>query len=280
MRILVTGAAGTLGRAVCRQLAGSHDVVASTRADLELTDDVAVQARVVAERPDWIVHLAALTDVDRCEREPDLAFAVNAGATESLAAACAQTGAGLLLLSSIAVFDGRKPAPYVETDAPAPINVYGASKWAAERVAAGLSRYLIARSGWLFGGWPDDRKFVGHVLRLGRERAALRVVDDKVGSPTYAPDLAAGLERLLAAGRRGLVHLVNDGPPVSRYDLAREILAIAGLPAELERVASAAFPGLAPRPAMEAADSRITRGWLRPWPEALGAYLAAVGPVS
>jgi dTDP-4-dehydrorhamnose reductase len=177
----------------------------------------------------------------------------------------------LLLLSSIAVFDGAKRSPYTESDPPRPANVYGESKRKAELAAAGAPRHLVVRTGWLFAGDSSDHKFVGQVLRLARERDHLDVVCDRFGSPTWVEDLAAGIRRLLDEEVRGFVHLVNEGGPVSRADLAREIVDLARLSTRINSVASDFFPHLAPRPAMEAARSERAAGWLRPWRDALRA---------
>jgi len=273
VRILVTGAAGMLGVPLCRTLRQAHDVIAAPRADLDVTDVVAVRNRLRRDRPDCVIHLAALTDVDRCQREPDTAMTVNAVSTETISAWGQEAGAGLVLLSSIAVFDGTKDSPYGEGDTPRPANVYGESKRRAERAAARAAWHLVVRTGWLFSADAEDHKFVGQILRLARERDSLDVVGDRFGSPTWVVDLARGIERLIGEGLRGVVHLVNEGPPASRVDLAREIVAQASLPVSIRPVASEFFPGLAPRPAMEAARSERTAGWLPPWPEALRAAL-------
>jgi dTDP-4-dehydrorhamnose reductase len=273
MRILVTGAGGMLGVALCRTLQRAHDVIATRRADLDVTDSVGVRDRLERERPDWVIHLAALTDVDRCQREPVLANAVNAVPTETIADWCGKSGRGLLLLSSMAVFDGRKASAYVESDAPRPANVYGESKWRAEQAAARLGRHLVLRTGWLFAGDSSDRKFVGQILRLARDRDSLNVVGDRFGSPTWVADLAYGIGRLIDEQSEGVVHLLNEGSPVSRVDLARRIVTLAGLRTEIHPVDSEFFPYLAPRPAMEGGRSERTAGWLRPWPDALGAAL-------
>jgi dTDP-4-dehydrorhamnose reductase len=270
----VTGAAGMLGVSVCRALRPDHVVIAASRADFDVTDSAGVRNRLQRDGPDWVVHLAALTDVDRCQREPERAMAVNAESTETIAGWCGENGKSLLLLSSIAVFDGVKPSPYTESDHPRPANAYGESKWRAERAAARIADHLVVRTGWLFSGLADDRKFVGQIRRLAREKDSLDVVCDRFGSPTWVEDLAAGIRRALHERLRGVVHLVNEGSPASRVDVAREVLARAGLDARIRPVSSGFFPGLAPRPAMEAARSERAAGWLRPWPDALGAALA------
>lgn len=276
MRILVTGARGMLGQAVCRAAPAGVELITPGREQLDIVDPLAVDSWLDRTRPGWVIHLAAMTNVDQCQREPGLAYQVNSTATAHLAAACRRCCAGLLFLSSIAVFDGQKPAPYDEMDPPRPGNVYGDSKWQAEQVVATLPRHLIVRSGWLFGGGPADKKFVSQMLALAPGREELAVVADKIGSPTSVDDLAGGLWRLLREEASGLFHLVNSGEPVSRYDLARTILAAAGLPTRVRPVTSDYFPHLAPRPGMEAATSHKTVGWLRPWRPALIEYVHAL----
>jgi dTDP-4-dehydrorhamnose reductase len=262
-----------LGQAVCRDLAMGHEVIAAAHDDLDITDRAALDGRLEEARPDWVVHLAALTDVDRCEREPGTAFAVNSAPVEALARWCTEQRAGLLLLSSIAVFDGTKTSAYTESDPPCPANVYGRSKWEAERLARATPRHLVVRTGWLFAGDDSDHKFVGRILSLARERRSIDVVQDKWGSPTGVRDLASALRRLMEEEQRGLVHCVNDGPPASRVDVARVVVEAVGLPTEVHPVSSDRFPDLAPRPGMEAAVSERTAGWLQPWPAALRACL-------
>lgn len=274
MRIFVTGGQGMLGQSVCRQFRLRHDLIAPSRAELDICDDSAVRRQVTQARPDWVLHLAALTDVDLCQQQPDLAYQVNSAAVANLAAICQALQTPLLLMSSIAVFDGQKSSPYLEDDLPAPINVYGKSKWQAEQIAAALPHHVIVRSGWLFGGGPADKKFVSKILSLAQQRRQLAVVNDKIGSPTFTDDLALGLERLLLSGRRGVVHLVNSGNPATRFQLAAEIVHLAGLSSDLNPVPSSHFPRLAPRPDMEAAASYYTDGWLPPWRTALQTYLA------
>ena len=264
-----------LGQAVRRTLAAEHDLIVPGRAELDITDTVALQRRLHASRPHWVLHLAALTDVDRCEREPEAAFRVNTAATETIVAGCRALDAGLLFVSTIAVFDGKKESAYVESDRPNPVNAYGCSKWRAEAAVASLPRHLIVRSSWLFGGGVVDKKFVGKILALAATRDVLHVVADKVGSPTSVDDLALGLQRLLQVGAIGLYHAVNAGQPASRFHFARAIVAAAALPVTVRPVTSSFFPQLAPRPDMEAARSeKLAASWLPPWPQALQTYVA------
>lgn len=262
-----------LGQCVCRHLHPRHELIAPPRTELDICDHASVRHQIITAHPDWVLHLAALTDVDLCQRQPDLAYKVNTAATANLVSICRNLNLPLLLISSIAVFNGRKPVPYLEDDLPAPLNVYGESKWQAERFVATLPRHSIVRSGWLFGGGVADKKFVSKILSLAQRRQRLTVVNDKIGSPTFTDDLAQGLERLLRGEKYGLMHLVNAGPPVSRFGLAAEILRLAKLATELIPVPSTNFPHLAPRPEMEAAASHYTSDWLRPWPAALRSYV-------
>lgn len=273
MKILITGANGQLGQAVCRHLSLSHQVIATYRSTLDITNPALVFNKLEQHCPNWVFHLAALTDVDQCQREPALAFQLNMEGTKNVVEQCRHFAIPLLFLSSIAVFDGQKSTPYNENDAPNPLNIYGQSKWAAEQIVATLPEHLIVRSGWLFGGGERDKKFVSKIVSLARSQTTLSVVDDKIGSPTDVDDLSVGLERLILSKKRGVVHLVNAGTPVSRYQLAHHILQFAQLSTTLHAVPSSHFPNLAPRPAMEAAHSLHTDNWLPLWQHSLQNYL-------
>jgi dTDP-4-dehydrorhamnose reductase len=280
-RILVTGAAGAVGSYVPAVYA-HHELVltdvAGGHEQLDITDAAAVRAAVGRVRPEVVVHLAAATDVDRCEEEPDLAYRVNALGTENVVRACAETGATLVFISTAGVFSGAKPQ-YTEFDEPGPVNVYGRSKLAAERAVARLSAHYIVRAGWMIGGGPAlDKKFVGKIVELlGRGERRLRAVSDKLGSPTYAPEMLAGIEKLLETGLYGLYHMVNTGPPASRFDIACEIRDAVDPSVEVEPVSSDVFPLPAPRAPSEAMRNYrlelLGHTWMRPWQEALRAYL-------
>lgn len=272
MRLLVTGAGGMLGMAVQQRL--PQELIALPREALDVTDGAGVTRALVKFEPTDVLHLAAWTDVDGCERDPQQALAVNGEATANLAKACARRGIRLVYLSSIAVFDGLKNEPYVESDEPKPANAYGASKLVGERAALATPGNLVVRSGWLFGGGRQDHKFVGLIRRLAQERDVIHVVDDCTGSPTSVGDLALALGWLLDnPGAQGIYHLVNSGPPVSRFDMARAIVALESLDVRLEPVSSDYFPQLAPRPRMEAARSERLKREMRPWRAALADYL-------
>ena len=282
-RILVTGAAGVVGGYVAEVFADEDLVLTDVVGDvdrLDVTDAAAVRSFVADAAPHVVVHLAAATDVDRCEQDPDLAYRTNAIGTQNIALACRDVGAELVYTSTAGVFGGEKPEPYVEFDAPGPANVYGHSKLAGERVVETLlDRYYIARAGWMVGGGPKDRKFVGKMLEIvERGDTHLRAVDDKWGSPTYAKDLARGIRALLGTGHHGLYHLVNADGNCTRYEVAVALCEILGRgDVRVEPVGSAYFPLPAPRARSEAMRNYKLQllgiDPMRPWREALEAYV-------
>jgi dTDP-4-dehydrorhamnose reductase len=282
MRILVTGAAGAVGSYVPRIFDDAELVLTDRRGDyrfLDIRDADAVRAAVTDVKPDVVLHLAAATDVDECERNPDYAFSNNAVGTQAVALACRDAACELVYISTAGVFWGDKPDPYTEFDDPRPANVYGVSKLAGERtVMSLLDRYYIVRAGWMIGGAALDRKFVGKIAEQIRGgQTQLKAVDDKFGSPTYAPDLLGIVKRLLETGRHGLYHGANAGT-CSRLDVAVELASILARPdVEIEPVSSAFFPLSAPR-----ARSEAMRNYLlelhgihesRAWQEALREYV-------
>jgi len=274
MRVLVTGAAGMLGRDLVPHLAPRHDVTA-VDLEVDVTDPGAVRDCVRDCRPDAVVHLAAWTDVDGAEAREDEAAAVNAVGAGNVAAAAAEAGAALVVPSTDYVFDGRKGAPYAEDDPPAPLSVYGRTKLAGERAA--LARHpdgtRIARTAWLYGA--GGRNFVDTMLRLGAEREAVDVVDDQVGSPTWTRDLAPALEALLALPP-GVYHTAGAGA-VSWAGLAAAVFEEAGLACRVRPIATARLGRPAPRPALSAlAVTRPGAPRLRDWREALRDYLGEV----
>ena len=192
MKYLITGADGQIGSRLTALLHGKADVFAADRRTLDITRRDDVLQAALAFRPDVVINAAAYTAVDNAEHEPETAFAVNATGAAHLAQAAQSVGAVMMQISTDYVFDGRRAAPYRETDQPSPLNVYGQSKYAGEQaVQAACTRHLIVRTAWVFG--KHGGNFVKTLLRLGRRQPVLNVVDDQRGNPTYADDAAAAL---------------------------------------------------------------------------------------
>ena len=269
-----------LGGDVCRLLADRHEIRATDVDTLDVSVPGAVMRMVEQVRPDLIIHLAAWTDVDGCERDPRNAYRVNTVGAQSVALACQKAEIPLVYLSTIAVFDGDKVEPYTEFDTPNPHSVYSRSKHQGELIVQSLlRRYYIVRAGWMFGGGEHDKKFVGKIIRAARENGELRAVNDKFGSPTYTVDLARGLDHLIETGWYGVYHMVNPGGAPSRFEVARHILDYAGIAnCHLTPVSSATFPLPAPRPRMEGGHNLhlelLGLNWMRPWTEALREYVS------
>ena len=283
-RVLVTGAAGMTASYVPDVFRDS-DLVLTDIVDapvvLDICDAAAVQRAVSEFRPDVVLHLAAATDVDRCEQEPDWAHRSNAVGTENIANACKESDLTLVYTSTAAVFPGDKTDPYVESDATSPSNVYGRSKLDGEAAVVRIvPRHFIVRAGWMIGGGKRDKKFVGKIVSFIAEgRTELKAVNDKFGSPIYAADLIAGVRRLVETEAYGLYHMVNEGF-VSRYDVALAIRDILGRPdIQVEPVSSDEFPLPAPRGRSEAMrNEKLEKMGLppmRPWREALEEYVVS-----
>ena len=281
-RMFVTGAAGMVGGYV-REVFGDCDLVLTDlvgRTGVDVRDRHAVVSAVRAAEPDVVLHLAAATDVDRCQIEPEWARESNALGTRHVAEAARDANAVLVYVSTGSVFSGDKPDDYVETDVPGPVNVYAATKLEGERIVASmLSRYFIVRAGWMIGGGPVDSKFVGKMVSLIAEgRPTLRAVSDTRGTPTYAKDLLGGIQRLLPTERYGLYHLGNAGS-CTRYDVACAVVeALGRSDVKVEAVDSSVFPLPAPRPRSEAIRNAALQALgmdQRPWRDALYEYVTS-----
>ena len=281
-RMLVTGAGGMAG-SYAPEGFKEYDLLLSDIVDgfvpLDVREPAAVMAAVKDFRPDVVLHLAAATDVDRCEQEPDWAYHTNAVGTQNVALACLACAVPLVYISTAGVFWGDKPEPYIEFDAPRPANVYGHAKLGGEQIVASLlQRYYIVRAGWMIGGGARDKKFVGKIGRLIVEgKSPVLAVHDKLGSPTFAGDLLAGIRTLLETDYYGLYHMVNVGC-CSRYEVALAIRdAFPGKHVEVVPVPSSYFPLPAPRARSEAMRHLkldllgVVR--MRSWQEALREYV-------
>lgn len=276
MRIVITGHKGQLGRQLLSAF-GAHDVLPLDLPDDDITDPAVIE-RIARFAPQLIVHGAAFTDVDGAEKDPELAYRVNAFGTQNLALAAQRTGATLLHVSTNEVFDGSQRDLYREWDAPNPMSTYARSKAAGEHIVRDLLRkFYIVRVAWLFG--PGGNNFVTKILAGAEKYGALRVAADEFGNPTYAPDAAVAMARLTETGHYGIYHLTNSGF-CSRYEFAREIMRLAAKPdLPVTPILSAEWPRPSKPPLhavlanTAAANLGIT---LRPWQAALADYLASV----
>jgi dTDP-4-dehydrorhamnose reductase len=278
--VLLAGAGGQLGQALCRRL-GSRLAWAGGRDDLDVRDGAAVRRLVGEVRPDVVVNASAYNKVDAAESEPGEALAVNAEGPLHLARAARNHGALMVHISTDYVFDGRRAEPYAEADRPNPTSAYGVSKLAGELlVATATADHLIVRTSGVFGAGGSKAKggsFVERVLARARAGEPLRVVADQVFSPTYAPDLAGGILALLDAGARGLVHVTNQGS-CTWNEMATAALEIAGPRVPVESIRTEELAAPARRPAYSVLDNARYRELglvpLRPWRDALREMLA------
>lgn len=295
MKVMVTGAGGMFGHALVPRLEeAGHEVVAvrhpqdagpmpPARAPgpgretpaVDITDCPALVAAAERARPDWVVHLAAWTDVDGCEADPDRAFLVNGLGARNAALAAAAAGAAVLAMSTDYVFGGTVPAPRREHDPLAPLGVYGRSKLAGEcGVREVHPRHVIVRTSWLYG--RGGRNFVDTILARAREGQPLRVVNDQRGCPTYARDLADAVLALLESRQFGTYHVTGSGD-CTWHDFAVAACEIAGLDTPVEAISSAELA----RPAKRPAWSVLHNGWyehvtgrrMLHWRDALQRYL-------
>jgi dTDP-4-dehydrorhamnose reductase len=271
MRILITGAKGQLGSALCDAL-GYETIIPKNFPDFDLTHS-SVEEEIADAAPDLIIHAAAFTDVDGAEREPDLALAVNARGTERVARAAVHLGARLMYISTDYVFDGLQRTPYREDDGPHPINRYGFSKWKGEQaVRMSGARALIIRTAWLYG--VVGRNFVKSILRTAQSEPILKVVNDQCGCPTYAEDLAAAVAAVVAKDVEGVIHITNRGQ-CTWYEFAQAIIHEMGVSCSVTPISSEESGRLARRPAYSVlnTDRLLSLGVTLPqWNQALGRF--------
>ncbi len=280
-RIVIVGASGQLGSDIVAALHGL-DVKGVDHALVDIERPASVAAMLARERPSLVVNTAAYHNVERCETHADRAFAVNSAAVDALATVCAAAGVALAHISTDYVFDGTSGAPYEESAAAHPINVYGISKYAGElALAARTARHFIFRTSSLYGTRGSSTKgytFVERIREQARAGRALRIVDDTTMAPSYTAHVAAAIRAVLETGRFGTYHVTNAGS-CSWYDFAVEILNASGIAAQVERTSSDAFPSYAQRPAYSVlAHAALARAGIASppdWREGLREYLRA-----
>jgi dTDP-4-dehydrorhamnose reductase len=274
MRILLIGASGMLGTDLLQEWTRDEIIPASSRdADIRSLDEVG--ALVARTRPDWIVHSAAYTDVDGSERNPERAFAVNAGGTENVARIAQEYGARLFFVSTDYLYNGTATQPYEPSDPISPLSSYGQSKADGERAIQRIHHnWCIARTSWLFGSTAEC--FPLRILRAAETRPELKVVTDQVGSPTFTRDLARAICELVHQDARGILNITNEGS-CSWFEFAKEILKQAGRGSVVVlpiTTAEAGRPAKRPAYSVLSPASLNARGIkMRAWQDAVAAYL-------
>jgi dTDP-4-dehydrorhamnose reductase len=280
-KILVIGAKGMLGRDLVNTLRTSFPKDEITGWDLEeidIQEERSTVTRIKNLGPGVIINVAAYTDVDGCELNEKKAFAINAEGMKHVALGAATCGAKAVILSTDYIFDGKKDRPYLEEDPPDPLNVYGRSKWKGEQYVQELVKdALIVRTQWLYG--KHGKNFVASVLRQGREKDVLSVVNDQVGSPTYTLDLSQAIALLIEREVRGIFHVANSDS-CTWYHYARTILKLSGIEGvKVVPISSKELANPAVRPAYSVLDTKKLKQetglTLRPWTEALRDYLSS-----
>jgi dTDP-4-dehydrorhamnose reductase len=275
MRVTIFGATGLLGKELMREWSGDA-VTGLGTGDADIRDARRVRQAVRETSPDWIVLAAAYTDVDGCESNRELAFAVNRDGAVNVGVAAKEAGARLLFLSSDYVFDGKKTIPYETGDGRNPQSVYGRTKAEAEiQLLELMPECCIARTSWLFG--TGGKCFPDTILKLAGSRPALDVVDDQRGSPTYAVDLARAIIQLCRKNASGIVHVTN-ADDCTWFEFAKEIVASSGLSTIVRPVSSEQMVRPAPRPAYSVLSPASLRAFeieMPSWRDALRRYLEA-----
>lgn len=277
MKVLVTGVKGQLGFDVMNELGRrGHEAVGVDIEEMDITDAGQVEAVLMDHAPETVIHCSAYTAVDRAEDEPELCRKVNAEGTKNIASVCAALDCKLIYLSTDYIFSGEGERPWEPEDTPAPLNVYGQTKYEGEQeIKSRLNKYFIVRISWVFG--INGNNFVKTMLRLGRENGAVRVVEDQIGSPTYTYDLAKLLVDMAESEAYGQYHAANEGI-CSWYEFAKEIFRAAGMEeVEVTPVSSEEFPAKAKRPknSRMSKEKIVKNGFnkLPSWQDAVGRYV-------
>ena len=259
MKILITGSGSMLAQDLKSVLGENNEIIPLSRQKMDITQKDAVIKNIKSSAPDIVINCAAYTKVDTAEEERKKAFQVNGIGVQNLAVACAEMQIPLCHISTDYVFDGRKNKPYTPFDAANPLSIYGESKLAGEKYIQWImNKFYIVRTSGLYGRGGNN--FVMTILRLAKERRAVKVVTDQICSPTFTLNLSTGIQKLIESGSFGIYHITDDsGDGISWFDYAREIVSTAGISTEIIPVTSEEFPRPARRPAYSVLDTEITR---------------------
>ena len=277
MKVFVTGVKGQLGHDVMNELAkrGLEGIGVDVE-EMDITDAEACERVIKAAAPEAVIHCAAYTAVDAAEDNRDLCHRVNGEGTKHIAKVCGELDIPMMYISTDYVFNGQGERPWEPDDHREPLNVYGLTKYEGEiAVEQLLKKYFIVRIAWVFG--LNGKNFIKTMLRLGKERGAVSVVDDQIGSPTYTYDLARLLVDMIQTERYGRYHATNEGL-CSWYEFACEIFRQAGMDeVKVTPVDSASYPAKAKRPfnSRMSKEKLTENGFERlpSWQDALGRYL-------
>ena len=278
MKILITGSNGMLGHDLIEVLKDKHELLLTTSKTLDITDGDSVMDFILKSNPDIVINSAAYTDVDGCESNPDLAYNVNGEGVKNLALACREVDCPLVHISTDYVFNGQNDRPWVEDDEIGPISIYGKSKLEGEEhIKEILEKYFIVRTAWLYG--VNGRNFPRTMLELAQKHSEITVVYDEVGTPTYTPDLAKGISKLIETDYYGTYHLTNSGN-CSWCEFARYIFEVADVDVNVIPVTASEFARPAPRPSYSVLENRnwVENGFepLRNYKEAIKEYIELI----
>ena len=278
MKILITGSNVMLGHDLIEVLKERHELILTTSKTLDITDEEQVFEFICKNKPDIVINSAAYTDVEGCETNQDLAYAVNSEGVRNLALACREIDCPLVHISTDYVFNGKNTRPWLEYDEVDPINVYGRSKLKGEEAISDvLDKFFILRTAWLYG--VNGKNFPKTMLELAENHSEVSVVYDEVGTPTYTSDLASAISDLIETDYYGIYHLTNSGE-CSWCEFARYIFEIADVDVNVLPVTASEFARPAPRPSYSVLENRnwVKNGFepLRSYKEAIKEYIELI----
>ncbi|MGA2911344.1 MAG: SDR family oxidoreductase [Candidatus Levyibacteriota bacterium] len=274
-KILVTGSLGTVGSYI-PSVFKNDDLILTTKLDLDITDKKNVLAKISKERPDVVIHLAAKTNVDECEKNQREAHRVNTIGTKNIALACQKNNTTLVYISTGAVFGGKKPF-FTENDKPNPINVYGKTKLLGEHaIKSAGCKYIILRAGWIIGGGKKEKKFISYILKQIKDgQKEIKVINDKFGTITGAKELVKLIKKLLDQKQSGTFHFASLGT-CSRFEIAKYVVKLLKKKVTVIPVSSSVFQKnfFAQRPKYEVIQSaKLPKNNFRSWQKSLKDYI-------